>query len=79
MKKNNDTILGDFKFLIRNLRKDYKKKFDKYNKLALLIVIPATIVRNIYVILMGIIVIPVTHFVTWILPIEFQTIEDNDD
>lgn len=81
MENKNGSLLEHYKLAIRRFKKDWKNKFTKHSKPSLVIILPATVIRNILTGLMGfLLVIPISHLICEVLlPGKFLLVEADDD
>lgn len=77
MENKNVQLLEHYKWSFDQFKTDWKNKFTKHSKPALIIILPATIIRNIFTFLIGsLFAVPISHFICEILfPGKFATIE----
>ena len=68
MSKKDPSIFDDFKSSIQALKSDFYQK-ERENKILDLFIKGWKIIRNTYILMMGIIVIPLTHIIVFLFPV----------
>lgn len=78
MENKNGPLLEHYKWSFDQFKKDWKNKFTKHSKPALIIILPATIIRNIFTFLIGsLFAIPISYIMCDVLfPGKFPLIEE---
>ena len=79
MENKNNTLLEHYKLAIRRFKKDWENKFIKHSKPSLIIILPATVIRNVFTFLIGgLFAVPISHLICEVLfPNKFSATEED--